>query len=313
VWNALMAPMTVVKGEEKEQVLLRAEPSDDAEAIAEITCYSQGVHVLQNLDNGWSLVEVYSSSFIYSDIKAYNEFVQGYIKTNKLQERKVGNTEYGMVVDKLTQRLYIFKDGKLFTELLCSTGLGTDDAPYNETRSGEFFLVSPVGEFPSGKLYCSYGIRFNDGDILHEVPHLKRASGKVYETTEYKLGSRASHGCIRVQRLRNQDGVNMNWVWNELYKTIAKKNVRLFIWEDYKGRQMEIPADDTLLYYNPNKGTSYHAVPDCIGVREKFLPLTAFTYGELETEKFANLTPCGHCGPVKRLAQIQAINDALTE
>ncbi|MBQ8537204.1 MAG: L,D-transpeptidase family protein [Clostridia bacterium] len=313
VWNMLMAPMTVIDGEQKDQIFLRAEPSEDSQAIAEITCYSQGVHVLEHLDNGWSLIECYSSSFIYSEIKAWNEFTQGYVPTELLKERQVGNTEFGMVVDKLTQRLYIFQDGQIIADLLCSTGLGTEEDPYNETRSGEFFLVSPVGEFPSGKLSCSYGIRFNDGDILHEVPHIKRGDTKVYETTEPKLGNRASHGCIRVQRLKNQDGINMNWIWNKLYKSVAKKNVKLVIWEDYQGRQLEYPEDDLLLYYNDDGGKNYHRGENCYGVRAKFLPLSIFTYGQFDEEPYASLTQCPYCSPVLKVEQIDAINAAHAE
>lgn len=54
VWEVLMQPITVVDGNEKSFVYLRAEPSEDAEAVGEITCSTQGVHVLENLENGWS-------------------------------------------------------------------------------------------------------------------------------------------------------------------------------------------------------------------------------------------------------------------
>ena len=313
VWAALMAPITVIKGDQRDQIYLRAEPSEASEAIAEVTCYSQGVHVLETLDNGWSLVECYSSSFAYSKVGAWNQFTQGYVKTSLLQEKNVGNTEFGLVVDKLTQLLYIFRKGKMIAELLCSTGLPNDEQPFNETRSGEFLLVSPMGEFASGKLSCSYGIRFNDGDVLHEVPHIKRGDRKVYETTEPKLGSRASHGCIRVQRLKNPDGINMNWIWNELYKTVAKKNVKLFIWEDYPGRQLEVPDGDTLLYYNDDGGSNYHRGDNCYGVRAKFLPLSVFTYAQLDEEPYASLTPCPYCAPPRRVAEIEAINAAHRE
>ena len=308
VWNMLMAPMTVVNGNQKDQVLLYSAPDADSEPVGDITCYSQGVHVLEELDNGWSLVEAYSSSFKSSKVKAWHQLVQGYIRTDKLVTKEVGNKEYAMVVDKLTQRLYLFKEGKLFTTLAVSTGLVNDTQPFNETRSGEFFLVSAVGEFPSGNLSCSYGIRFNDGDILHEVPHIKNADGtKNYGYTEPKLGQRASHGCIRVQRKLSPEGVNMNWIWNTLYKTIAKKNVKLAVWEDWPGRQIPIPADDSAVYYNPDKGSNYHSSATCQGVKDKFLPLTAIPYGELETT-YSSLTACAYCAPMPKKSELEAIN-----
>ena len=43
-------------------------------------------------------------------------------------------------------------------------------------------------------------------------------------------------------------------------------------------------------------------------MRDKYLPLTAFTYGELDSGKYASLTGCTNCIPVKRRAEIDEIN-----
>ena len=68
VWEVLMQPMTIlysnVDKAERTQVVLRAEPSDDSEGVGVVTRMNQGVHVLETLDNGWSLIEAYSSSFM---------------------------------------------------------------------------------------------------------------------------------------------------------------------------------------------------------------------------------------------------------
>ena len=307
VWAMLTAPMTIVDGDnQKAQVILREEPSDDSAGVGVVTCVSQAVHVLETRDDGWSLVETYSSSFHDSRVMAWNLFVRGYIKTNRLKEKKP-NQEYGLVVDKLTQELYIFKDGKLFSTLLASTGLYNDYQPYNETRSGEFLIVSRTGEFRSDNLYCSMALRFNGGDLIHEVPHVKNRDGtKNYKNTEPKLGTRASHGCIRVQRLRNAEGINMNWIWNNI-----RTNTKLVIWEDYAGRAIPLPDPSTPLYYNANGGSNYHSTERCYGVRDEYLPLSGqFTYGELEQGSFAALTRCANCIPPLRVQEIEAINEA---
>ena len=306
VWAMLTAPITIVDGEtQKSQVTLRAEPSDDAQGVGVVTCLSQSVHVLETRDDGWSLVEVYSSSFHDSRVKAWNLFVTGYIPTRRLVEKKPSQ-EYGMVIDKLTQTLYIFKDGRLFSTLLASTGLYNDRQPYNETRSGEFLIVSRVGEFRSDNMFCSMALRFNSGDLLHEVPHVKNADGtKNYRNTEFKLGTRASHGCIRIQRLRNADGVNMTWVWNNI-----KVNTKMVIWEDYAGRQIPLPDSSIPLYYNADGGSNYHSAPKCNGVKDEYLPFNgSFTYGELDTGNFAKLTRCNYCIPPLRVAEIEDINE----
>lgn len=308
VWGMLTAPVTVLEGEQKQQIIIRKEPSDKSEGVGVVTCASQSVHVLEDEGNGWTLIQCYSSSFHDSKVKAWNAFVTGYVPTNKLKTKKPAQ-DYGIVIDKLTQELYLFHDGKLMSTLLISTGGYDPNAkklqPYNETRSGEFLFVSRVGEFRSDNMYCSMAIRFNSGDLIHEVPHVKNADGtKNFKNTEYKLGTRASHGCIRTQRLKNNEGINMTWLWNNL-----SLGTKMVIWEDYAGRQMDIPDASTPLYYNPNGGSSYHSADRCNGVKDEYLPFTGtFTYGELEDAAYQKLEACAYCVPPRRIAEIEAIN-----
>ncbi len=305
MWAMLTAPMTVVDGNFRAQADVHAEPDETSPVVADVTRSSQGVHVLETLDSGWTKIELYSSSFAGSPNKFYNKLVTGYIQTELLRVEEV-RTEFALVVDKLTQRLYIYQDGKLFDELLVSTGLGTAQEPENETRSGEYLLYSPTGGFWSGDLLCNYGIRYNDGDLIHEVPHVPQEEGSgYYGRTEPKLGQRASHGCIRVQRKRTEKGVNMRWIWNNMKD---KMKTRLVIWEDWQGRQISVPAADTVLYYNTKSAKEYHDSPDCYGVN-KYANMVAFTYGELENEEFAKLKVCTYCNPPLREQDIQAVNE----
>ena len=305
VWAMLTAPMTVIEGNFRTQTYLYAEPSEDSKAIGVITRASQGVHVLEHLDNGWTRIECYSSSFAGSSVKAWNELVVGYVPTDTLKTVEV-DAEYGLVVDKLTQRLYLYHNGELMDELMVSTGLGTEKDPENETRSGEYLLYSPTGAFPSDPYTCNYGIRYNDGDLLHEIPHLVNADGTLnYSRTEGKLGTRASHGCLRVQRKRTPNGVNMRWLWNNRDDLI---NARIVIWEDWMGRSIPIPAEDTVLYYNPKNGSNYHDSPTCYGVLDRYEPMTDFTYGELDDSAYRKLTACPYCIPPMRTEDIAEIN-----
>ncbi|MBQ6233779.1 MAG: L,D-transpeptidase family protein [Clostridia bacterium] len=307
VWKMLTSPIYTLNENQKKQVIIRMEPNEKSPGVGVVTGTSMGVHVLENRPDGWSLIECHSASFFDSKVKAWNEFVTGYVKTSLIQ-KKTPSTQYGIVVDKLTQTLYLFHEGHLMTTLAVSTGQYNPKQPYNETRTGEFLLVSKVGDFRSDAMICSDAIRYNGGDLIHEVPHVKNADGsKSYKNTEYKIGNRGSHGCIRVQRLRNADGINMAWLWDHLVVD-SKNGTRMVIWEDYQGRQMAIPSDDTLLYYNPNGGSYYHSTDSCPGVRSQYLPLTAFTYGELETGIFAKLERCPNCHPERRKAEIEAIN-----
>ena len=312
VWEMLMQPITVVdigkKSGEKSKAFLYREPDESSLKIGEVTCESQGVRVIETLEDGWSLVECYSSSFHDTDIGAWNLLVSGYIRTDYLKQ-VTPNPEMGIVVDKLSQRLYVFQDGKLLTTLLCSTGLtqwnGSKYQPYNETRSGEFLLMNKLGAFQSDRLICSYAIRFNNGDAVHEVPHVNNKDGTPnYGTTEHKLGTKCSHGCIRVQRNRTPEGINMKWIYNQL-KSGSK--VKFVVWEDWQGRQLSVPDADTPLYYNPGKGSYYHRSSFCYSA--KAVTFQPFTYGQLEEEPFSKLEPCEFCVPPLRESAIASINE----
>ena len=306
VWDMLMAPVTLVKGNQKSQQVLYSQPDAGSEPVGEVTRDSQGLHVLETRDDGWSLVETYSSSFAGSITQAWNRLVQGYILTDML-ETITPTGKYALLVDKLDQRMYIFEDGELYDVLVISTGLPNERQPYNETRSGEFLLVSPVGGFEVEGLNAAMGLRFNFGDILHEVPHSVRNGEKNYQRYEEVLGQRASHGCIRVQRKRTPKGTNMTWVWNTLRK---RMDTKLVIWEDLPGRQLPHIDPATPLFYNPKGGKNYHSAEKCYGVKDAFLPLTAFAYGELANSPYSSLTACPYCVPPRTAAEITAINQA---
>ncbi len=304
VWRMLTAPVIVIdngKGA-KAQIILRSAPSQDSDGVGSVTCETQGVHVLERGEE-WSLIECYSSSFHDSPVLNWNALVQGYVLTKYLKE-VTPNQELGYVVDKLTQRLYVFRDGHLYSTLLVSTGLSNERQPYNETRSGEFLLVSRVGTFSSDNLRCGMAIRFNKGDLIHEVPYTVLGDGsRSYKNCEPKLGTKASHGCIRVQRKLTPEGVNMGWLWNNY-----KQNTKLVVWEDWQGRRIEIPSDDTLLYYNPKGGQYYHSAEHCNSVNRPSIVFESFSYSQLDEEPYASLKRCEYCTPVLRRAEIEEIN-----
>lgn len=315
IWDVMMQPMIVIDGDQKSQYALRKTPDNSTKReniVGEITCASQGVHVLETRDDGWSLIEAYNSS--YGD--TYNkkghrgsgttdDLIRGYVKTSLLKTVEP-RTDYGLLIDKLEQKMYIFSEGKCIGTLLISTGLNNDEQQWNETPSGEYFMISRSGGFPAGNLWCAYGMRVNDGTLIHEVPYIGDAdtppSQRDYSNTVPLLGKKASHGCIRVQRAANDEGQNIKWLWDNI-----KVRTKVLIWDD-TGRLLPYPDDSTPLYYNPNNGKNYHEDQYCSGVKDRFLPLTEFAYGELDSEKFNDLTPCKTCARIMKKSEIDAIN-----
>ena len=315
IWEIMMQPITVIDGKDQRDVYqLRKTPDNSKQkdnVVGEITYTSQGVHILETRDDGWTLVEAYNSSYgpDCASRRGYgvtDELIQGYVKTSLLKTISP-RTDYALLIDKCEQRMYIFSEGHCIGSLLVSTGLNNAKQSWNETPSGEFLMVSRMGGFAAGNLWCAYGMRVNGGCAIHEVPYIGNADTPAdrrdYSSTVKQLGQKASHGCIRVQKAANEQGQNIKWLWDNI-----KVNTKVLIWDD-TGRSRPYPAsDDYELYYNPNGGQYYHENQYCPSVKSRFLPLTAFTYGELDTGSFAKLTPCPKCATIMRKSQIDAMN-----
>ena len=297
VWDLLIKPITVLDLGEKEEYYPRKTPDGEKVNNDKLGGFIHGstaaVHVLGEDENGWTLIE---------GLDYYDRLIQGYVPT-KLLISKTPNQNLGIVVDKLTQTLYMFVDGELFSSVLVSTGLPNDKQPYNETAAGEYLIASWVGDFDSEGMICAKAIRFNNGDLFHAVPYTVNADGsKNYKRYEPLLGRKASHGCIRVQYKKSPEGLNQEWLWEHL-----KKNTKVLIWDD-DGRKLPYPDDALPLYYNPEGGQNFHADEYCAVVKDKYLPLKGFTYGELSTGIYADLTPCMACTPPLRKEEIDESN-----
>lgn len=315
IWKVMQQPITVLFGkDQRETYKLRAKMDDSLSRdniVGEITYASQGVNILSQTDDGWSFVEVFNSSYgpTNKTRRGYGEtddLIRGYVRTSELKVI-TPREDYGILIDKLKQRLYVFKEGKLLTELLISTGKPTKDKPWNETPSGEFLMVSRVGEFTTGNLVCRMALRINGGALIHEVPYIVNQSTGYwdYSSQESQLGLKASHGCVRVQRLNNDDGINMTWLWNNI-----RNNVKVLVWDDAPGRFHPYPDDDLMLYYNPVGGKYYHLDQKCRSIKARFLPLPGeMTYAQLENAEFDKLTPCKVCTPPIRASEIDKINE----
>jgi len=313
IWAVMQQPITVLVGkDQRDTYKLRASRDESAKReniVGEISYTSQGVNVLEQYNDGWSLVEAFNSSYGpdnrsrrgYGDTDA---LIRGYIRTSELKT-VTPREDYGILIDKHKQRMYVFKEGKLFTELLISTGIPTRQQPWNETPSGEFLMISRTGDFTTGNLVCRMAMRINAGVLIHEVPYIVNQTTGYwdYSSQEAQLGKKASHGCIRVQRRNNDDGINMTWLWDNI-----KVNTKVLVWDD-DGRYHEYPDAGLPLFYNPNGGKYYHLDQRCSSIKDRFLPLKGeTTYGRLEEEATRALTPCPYCKPPVRSAEIDELN-----
>ena len=319
LWDSMMRPITVLddgKHTGKETYKLRRTPGDSAareNIVGEVTYKSQGVHVLETTPDGWARVEVYNTSYgerykRNTNRQGYGvtgEKLTGYVQADILKQ-VTPRDDYALIIDKMNQTMYIFDHGRMTGTLLVSTGLNNSQQSWNETPAGEFLIISKTGGFWAGNLYCDMGLLLNNGCLIHEVPSVYYAESGMYDysSTEPRLGYKASHGCIRVQRKENAAGQNMRWLWNHL-----KVNTRVYVWDDTT-RYTDYPDDATVLYYNPVGGSRYHTDPRCSSVNRRYWPLRAFHYGELTLPLFSDLTPCKTCGAPARPETIFDANRA---
>ncbi|MDR2657630.1 MAG: L,D-transpeptidase [Oscillospiraceae bacterium] len=299
VWRYLTREVTVLDSGAQTPVYLLDKPGGERVKKGQYEGFLYGSSVSVNvldISGDWAYIEGYDMT---------DDLIQGWVRASLLK-KATPSALYGIVVDKQSQRLYLYSNGQLVTTLKVSTGLPTKAKPHQETAAGEYLIVSWTGGFWADNLWCELALRFNGGDLLHLVPALVAADGtKDYSTTEPYLGQRASHGCIRTQRVKTSEGINMQWLWDNL-----KMNTKLIVWDD-DGRPMNYPDPDTALYYNPDGGRYYHADENCPSVRSTFLPLKgAMRYEQLRDSTFSHLSACSTCNPPLPPQRIDALNEA---
>lgn len=242
IWDILMQPITVYDGglASDDHAYLMENPDGSGKKVAQIHGQSQGLHVIgEPNEHGYVLAEVFSSydnkNFVVTtDEERASAFdlKQGYVKAAHLKTMEV-RQDMALLIDKLTQRMYLFIDGKRVTEFLISTGKITGDDKYHyDTTTGEFITVTHVGGFEFSKyMYCDMAIRINGGILLHEVPHEVLADKtKKYTQYENELGTMASHGCVRIQRKETPEGYNHRWLWDNLERGAPYK---VLVWSEY--------------------------------------------------------------------------------
>ncbi len=122
----------------------------------------------------------------YSDKKV----VIGYIPVKDIKQRDL-NSRYDIIVSIEDQIISIFYDNQLIREIVCSTGKEWYDTP-----KGRFLIGKRGHSFGSSTYTCYNWVRFNNNFLFHSV--LFNKDGTINEWEYRKLGTPASHGCIRM-------------------------------------------------------------------------------------------------------------------
>ncbi|MEW9097154.1 MAG: L,D-transpeptidase family protein [Clostridiaceae bacterium] len=181
---------------ETTRIMVRKDASLNSQIIGYIYGSTQEVKILGK-----------KGSFNYVQVLNYgtsNE-IKGYIHENYI--KKVTPSKlYSIVVDITKQRVYVYKDNKLIKNFICSTGLDVTPTP-----TGRFLIGDKGHSFGYEKGYICYDyVRFNYNYLFHSVLH--DLNGRIIEHEYKKLGSKASNGCIRLEK----DAAK--WIYNNIPK-----------------------------------------------------------------------------------------------
>ena len=228
IWAALTRTMVSVNVGESESAYIY-NSTDNGKKIGSVSGLSQGLNLIEDLDDGWSVVEAYRNED--------GAFVRGYIRTNKLRTVEPSNM-YGLVIDKAAQTLTVYKNGERIGSCAVSTGLPTVKSLHRETPAGEFITVTRRGTIENSGGYSKYTVRISGNYHLCEIPTTKK-NGKDYSLMADKLGQKASRGNICLAHDESADGgINAEWIWD---LTDSNKKIKVLVFDD-KDRS-SIPAN----------------------------------------------------------------------
>lgn len=178
IWARFQQPVTVVNAHYLSQVYITSRPGG-GRRVGYTFGTSAGVKVLGA-----------SGAYSYVEINPYkgSRALRGYIRTSRLKTVQPASP-FGMLVDKKTQRLTIYRNGAVVKHWKISTA-----KPGANTPKGEYIIPNRKSGFRSGALYCRYAVRVVGRIYFHEIPN-RRGN---YREFERMLGKPASAGCIRV-------------------------------------------------------------------------------------------------------------------
>ena len=247
IWRAMMQPSCVVDLRSVSHQDIYAQPSEDARSLGTIHGQSQAVNVLEILDSGWVRVSAWNHES--------GDLVEGYVPRERLMMVAPGST-YGLLLDKQRQELTVFREGQRLTTMKVSTGRIEKEQFFQETPAGMFLTLEHMANF-SNKGYCyDYPIRYDGGNLLHQLGYEERKGHKDFADHTSTLGRKASHGCVRLPHAVNSEGINAYWLWTHLpYHT------RVIILDDPAQREEEVILTNAGLDAWPELAPAMEAPP----------------------------------------------------
>ncbi len=225
VWAAITAPAVVGTGFEQHKLHLLAEKNVRGKVVGDVYRATVALTVLELGEDGWARVGAWGNGG--------GEYIEGYVKQSELTVA-MPNVRYGVLVDKRTQELRVYEDGRCIGRVAVSTGFQLTGKYLlnSETRAGAYFIGSRWNSFATEGVTYQYPMRIDGLNLIHQVGWRTRMSiPDGLAAQEAALGTKASHGCIRVARTAGEGGINAFWLWTHL-----GKNTKVLVIDDPEAR-----------------------------------------------------------------------------
>ncbi len=206
LWACMMQPATVVDIKATDHQKVYAQPDEGSASLGTLHGQSQSVSVLET-EGAWARVGAWNHESA--------DYVEGWVPLGVLKVVEP-QQEYGLLLDKREQTLTVFRRGERLDTLLVSTGRVEKDELYQETAAGSFLTDLHRADFSTNGLKYDFVIRYDGGNLLHQIPYAWGKEKKDYLAGEVYLGCKASHACIRIQASPGENGLNAYWLWTHL-------------------------------------------------------------------------------------------------
>lgn len=212
VWQAMMAPMAVADIGDLSHEPIYDRPG--GKKTGHVHGQTAGL-IIRELDpDGWARVGAWGT--------VDGSYIEGYIRQERLKMVQP-HPGWGLLIDKAAQIMYVYEadesaaeGAKLLGILNVSTGLMARNKLFRETRAGAFVTQKRIASFSSDGYRYDYAIRIDGGNLIHEAGHRVISRVKDFSAQLPLLGTKASSGCVRVDPIPGDHGMNAQWLWRNL-------------------------------------------------------------------------------------------------
>jgi len=207
IWRKMMLPSVVVDIGFHQHQKIYETPDRKAKSLGTVHGQTQGLKVIA-LEGTWAKVGAWNHET--------GAYVEGWVPKSVLKT-ETPQTDYGLLFDKQTQVLTVFHQGEIYDTLKISTGLGEEKKLYQETSAGSFLTGYHRNSFSSNGKKFDYVIQYDGGNMIHQIPYYWGNGKKNFAAGTDQLGTKASHGCIRIQAEPSENkGINAYWLWTHI-------------------------------------------------------------------------------------------------